>query len=297
MEPLIIEAAVNGAATKRRNPNVPLSAEEIAADALACLEAGAAIVHNHTDDVVLGGDGRHSAAKYLDAWGPVLAARPDAILYPTMSGGAAGRIKIQDRYQHFADLYEAGVLGMGVADPGSVNLAGVKADGSISPTPWCYENTPVDIAWMFAWNAERGLPVHVSIFEPGCLRMALAHHARGSLPKAAKLQFYLMGATTLTGLPAEEWSLEVYLKLLGDAAITWMVSAVGGDTVGSGLAKAAIERGGHVRVGLEDYLDPSGARRTPTNAELVAEVVELAKACGRPVATSAEATRILHHQP
>ena len=35
-QPAIIEAAINGATTKDRNPNVPRSAEEIAADALAC---------------------------------------------------------------------------------------------------------------------------------------------------------------------------------------------------------------------------------------------------------------------
>ncbi len=296
MQPLIIEAAINGASTKRRNPNVPMSAEEIAADAIACLDAGAAIVHNHTDDEVLGGDVRHSSAKYLDAWAPVHARHPEAILYPTMAGGAAGQVTIQDRYRHFDELHQAGVLGMGVADAGSVNLAGIKADGSISSPSWCYENTPADVAWMFAWNAERDLPTMVSIFEPGFLRLALAHHERGTLPTATKLQLYLTGPKTLTGLPAEPWALEVYLKMLHGMDLTWMVSAIGGDTVGSGLAREAIERGGHVRVGLEDYIDTSGHRRKPTNAELVAEVVTLAESCGRPVATPTQAKAILHHR-
>ena len=295
MEPLIIEAALNGASTKRRNPNVPISAEEIAAEAIACLDAGAAIIHNHTDDEVLGGDVRHSSAKYLDAWAPVHARYPEAILYPTMAGGAATTVRIEDRYQHLVELHEAGVLGMGVADAGSVNLAGIKADGSISSPAWCYENTPADIAWMFAWNAERDLPTMVSIFEPGFLRMALAHHERGTLPAATKIQLYLTGPKTLAGLPAEPWALDVYLRLLEGSELTWMVSAIGGDTVGSGLARAAIERGGHVRVGLEDYTDTTSARRKPTNAELVAEVVALAAQCGRPVASPAEAKQILHH--
>ena len=45
--PVIIEVAINGATTKDQNPHVPLTEDEIVADALACFEAGAAIVHHH----------------------------------------------------------------------------------------------------------------------------------------------------------------------------------------------------------------------------------------------------------
>ena len=48
--PVIIEAAINGGSTKRRNPNVPREPEEIIADAYACLDAGAAIIHVHVRD-------------------------------------------------------------------------------------------------------------------------------------------------------------------------------------------------------------------------------------------------------
>jgi uncharacterized protein (DUF849 family) len=62
-----------------------------------------------------------------------------------------------------------------------------------------------------------------------------------------------------------------------------------GDVIGSGLAHAALERGGHVRVGLEDYL----ASRTPTNAELMDEVTRVIEASGRTVATPHETRDIL----
>ena len=52
----------------------------------------------------------------------------------------------------------------------------------------------------------------------------------------------------------------------------------GGD-VTEGLAQLVVERGGHVRVGLEDYDGP----RQPRNEDLVREVVALAEAAGRPV--------------
>ena len=45
--PVIIEAAINGNGTKKRNPNIPKEPEEIIEDAFACLDAGAAIIHAH----------------------------------------------------------------------------------------------------------------------------------------------------------------------------------------------------------------------------------------------------------
>src|SRR6476646_7243989 len=84
-EPVIIEAAINGATPKERNPNTPRLPDEIAADALACLEAGAAIVHNHVD--VVGVPGDEAAERYLEGWRAVFEQRPDALLYPTTNFG------------------------------------------------------------------------------------------------------------------------------------------------------------------------------------------------------------------
>lgn len=286
MEALVIEAAINGVTPKRRNPHVPRTVEEVAADALACFDAGAAIVHNHTDDGVLDTSSvRHRAEPYLEAWAIVAASRPDAVLYPTMAGAIAGQ-PITERYAHIMELHAAGVLSMAICDPGSVNLAGRRRDGAIVATPHMYLNPPSDIEWMFAWCREADVPVHVSIFEPGFLRMALAHLEAGTLPAKVKLQFYFSGPDFLFGLPASEASLDCYLAMLGDAPLPWMVGVQGGDVTASGLAAAAIARGGHVRVGLEDHR--SGDGRAPTNVELVNEVVDLARAAGRPVATCAQ---------
>src|SRR5437667_10639886 len=85
--PVIIEAAINGVTTPERNPSVPRSPAEIAADAVRCLAAGAAIVHSHNADFAP--DGARAAELYLEAWRPVLPERPDAILDPTARAGTA----------------------------------------------------------------------------------------------------------------------------------------------------------------------------------------------------------------
>jgi uncharacterized protein (DUF849 family) len=42
-----LEVAVNGPWSHRLRPNIPVSADETVSDAVACAEAGAAIVHLH----------------------------------------------------------------------------------------------------------------------------------------------------------------------------------------------------------------------------------------------------------
>ena len=68
-----------------------------------------------------------------------------------------------------------------------------------------------------------------------------------------------------------------------------MVAVPGGDVFASVMAKWAIERGGHVRVGLEDH----AADRKPTNLELVEQAVALCEKVGRPVASCDEAARVM----
>ena len=75
-DPVLIEAVVNGVASKASNPNVPRSHEEIRRDILGCCEAGASIVHSHDAD---GSSGPGDAESYATTWGPVLEKLPGAI--------------------------------------------------------------------------------------------------------------------------------------------------------------------------------------------------------------------------
>ena len=130
--PVIIEAAINGVTTKERNPNVPRTPEEVSADALACLEAGAAIIHNHID--LFGVSEEEAAERYLEGWRAVLVARPDALLYPTIHFGSSMN------YEHLIPLAASGVLRIGLTDPGSVNLGGV-GDDDVPRGPFVYANS------------------------------------------------------------------------------------------------------------------------------------------------------------
>lgn len=288
MEPLIIEAAINGSTAKQRNPSVPRTPAEIAATALACFEAGAAIVHNHNDDGLL--EGRHASAPYREAWTEIYRRRPDAVLYPTMGGGGS-HTTIRERYRHVEELDDAGLLRLSLIDPGSVSLGPVDDRGVPRPVELVYQNTFADVRHMVDVCRARRLAAHVSIFEPGFLRVALAYRKAGELPPV-KIQLYFGGDELPFGLPANETGLRAYLSMLEGSGLPWMVGVIGGD-VRASLADLAIRLGGHVRVGLEDY----GGDGMPSNEALVRDVVVMAKRAGRPLATPADAARIIGLRP
>jgi uncharacterized protein (DUF849 family) len=288
VQPVIIEAAINGATKKDRNPNVPISPEEIAADALACLEAGAAIVHAHCDPVA--GPDDEVAERYLAGFRPVWESRPDALLYPTVNFASGGL-----SFGHLVIMRESG-LRVGILDPGSVNLGGLGPDG-LPAGAFVYANSFDRIAEVFALHESHGLGPSLAIYEPGFLRATIAYWRAGRLPAGTMIKLYLaedrgyMGAPF--GLPVTLLGLEAYLEILGDCPVPWAVSAVGGDLGRSAVASLALERGGHLHLGLEFY----GGDRVPTNVELVREAVELCEKAGRPVATCAEAAEILSLPP
>src|SRR5579871_3282570 len=282
--PVIIEAAINGATTKERNPNVPVTPEEIAADALACFEAGASVIHNHIDlrDIGIA----EAASRYLEAWRVVLAERPDALWYPTVHFGPPMS------YEHLVPLAQSGLLRVGLMDPGSVNLGRAGRDG-VPVGGIVYANSYETIARAFEICRSQRLGPSLAIYEPGFLRTALAYWRAGRLPQGAMVKFYFSTEHGLTGapfgLPPTEKALDAYLELLEGTDLPWAVSVVGGDVVASDIAPVALERGGHLHLGLEFY----GGDRTPTNVELVTEAVRLCDKAGRAVATPAEAAAIL----
>jgi uncharacterized protein (DUF849 family) len=283
---VIIEAALNGGTPKSRNPRVPRTVEEIVEDALACIEAGAAIVHNHNDEPVIG-QPVHSAEPYLDAYARIRASVPEAILYPTMGGGAPG-VTMAERYAHVEALTRAGHLRMGLVDPGSVNLGGLDGDRRPAMSGAVYLNTYADTRYMIEWCGAHSLGPSLSIFEPGFLRLALAYHAAGALPRGALVKLYFGGGSPGFGLPPTRPGLDAYLAMLEDSGLPWSVAVLGGDVLGT-IAEEAVRRGGHLRVGLEDYAGPD----TPSNVALVRAAVALIERLGCRPAGIQEAAGIL----
>ena len=120
------------------------------------------------------------------------------------------------------------------------------------------------------------------------------------MPRGALIRLYLGGASSyrgdgpvdlLFGLPPIPASVDTYVDMMEAEGVDlpWSVAVVSGSTVDGEVAHRALERGGHLRVGLEDY---AGAQRR-SNLELVREAVAVCEEVGRPVARPDEMAKLL----
>ncbi len=272
--PVIIEAAINGLTSKRDNPHVPRTADEITADILACHDAGASIVHNHIDTVMV--DGSIAAACYLESWEPVWNRFPGALLYPTVNAGP-----VEMSYSHLPYLAAAGCR-IGIIDAGSVNLG-----------DFVYANSRSDIDHQVTVCAQNGLAPSMAIFEPGFLRKALQLHREDRLPSGTMIKLYFAEESGylggVFGLPPTEPALEAYLSMMEGCPLPWSVAVMGGDVLESPVGRMAVERGGHLHVGLEDWAGNGDS----TNVDVVDRAVALCNGLGRSVANQSETVDLL----
>jgi uncharacterized protein (DUF849 family) len=288
VQPVVIEAALNGVTSKARNPVVPVAPEEHARDGIACIDAGATVVHTHTRD--MGAPPEEATESYAQAYAAILDARPDAILYPTTGIGPT----IDVRYRHVELLAARGLIRASFVDTGSVNLGGTGRDGLPPASDYVYTNTFADIGYKMAACERLGLGPSIAIFEPGFVRVVVAYARAGRLPRGTLVKFYfsaggyLGNGEPLWGAPPIVEALDLYVAMLDGTDVPWAVAVLGGSVLDTPVARLALERGGHLRVGLEDF--DTG----PANVEQVEAAAQLCADVGRPVATLADTERLLN---
>jgi uncharacterized protein (DUF849 family) len=289
-QPVIIECAINGVTSPEKNPNVPRKPTEIVDDTFRALDAGASLIHAHNTDIQVGGEA--AARDYVAAWAPILSRRPDTLWYPTLCWGKGAA----EMLSHIEPILREVPLRFSVIDPGSTNLGGPDAEGL--PQGVVYANSYADIRYGFALCDRLRLGPSLAIYEPGFLQTVLAYHRVGRLPRGAMVKLYFGGPYGLFatepgctfGLPPTRHALLAYLDMLEGTGLPWSVSVWGGDLMQTPIAQLAVELGGHLHVGIEEFYSPE---RTPSNEELVREAAQLVARVGRPLADSAAAARIL----
>ena len=279
-----IEAALNGAWTRDRQPTIPISVEKIVADGIAAAKAGAAIIHLHAYDVATG-----RQRDDYDIYSPIIEgirAKVDAIVYPTLpitGSGYAGELRsAQERYAHLERLAQNGLVEWGVIDPGSAVFTRFD-EITRGEAGYTYFNPDDHFREGMRIAAAYGVRPSYAIYEAGCTRLGAATAA--AMPKVPSPVYRFMFAQEFCfGFPPKPLYLDTHLALLAEVAAgaPWMVAGLGVDI--RPLIPIAVERGGHIRVGLEDR--PWGVRET--NKGLVEEAVRLVRAAGGEPASAAE---------
>lgn len=270
--PLVICVAPNGARrTQRDHAELPIAPYELAREAVACVRAGASVMHLHVRDE----RGEHSldTARYRDA----LAAINDAVgdrLLVQVTTEAVGRYNVEEQLALLEQLRPALAsfalreLSPSVEDESAVagHLARVRSAGVVLQY---ILYTPEEARRLAAW-VERGW---IAEPDPNVL-FVLGRYTAGQRSSPADLLPFLEG-----------WPL----------SWPWSVCAFGA-TEAQCMA-VATGLGGHVRVGFENNLWRGDGRLAANNAELVANVASLALAAGRPLAEVGYARQVFGLSP
>jgi uncharacterized protein (DUF849 family) len=293
-KPVILECAVNGSVTKTKNKNAPGTLAEHTAEILRCLDAGASIVHVHSNQP--NEDVKLAAQPYLEIFKPVWKKYPHAILYPTANFDP----KVYNRTRrpwpgevqcgHQRILAEAGVINMALFDTGVVPLGVYDRQGVPGPDSafFWYGFWPDDVRYVQKLCKDLGTGASISVFEPGWMKNVVAMARAGTLPRGSKLNIYFASEEYAGMAPAIPEALDMYLKMMDGFDLDWAVGYIGDRSVmDTPLARLALQRGGSFRVGLEDW--GSGT----SNVEQLKRAKEIIANVGRPIVTGAEAIKHL----
>ena len=290
MRKLIIEARVNEYMMREEGaPHVPYSPQEIAADASACREAGASILHFHARKP--DGSPEHAPEAYAETVERVRASS-DILIHPTL-GYISNVERDEDRLAHVVSM---------AADPkrkphfapmdmGSLNVDRYNAQARrFETTDLVYRNSTRTLTHFAQTLRAAKLKPYLVSWNIGFTRYVSAFLDMGLLDEPAFLCFCLTDNTFLGGHPGTMRGLQAHLDFLpADREVEWTVVNFGGNLLS--LAGAVIAQGGHLSIGLGDYA--YGEFGQPTNAEIVRRVAALARDLGREIATPAEAAAML----
>jgi len=294
----IVSCAVTGAIhTPTMSPHLPITVEEIAAEAIAAAEAGASIVHVHVRDEETG-----EPITDLDLFREVaetIADGCDAVVQPTTGG--APTMAPEERIRVVPELEpEMASCNMGSINFGLYQLVEKydefqydwEADYLDGTRDLIFQNTFEDLETILPVFDDHGTKPELEVYDVGHLYNAKHLLDRGLLRTPLHIQF-VMGIHGGIGASAKNLThlVDVADDLFGDE---FTFSVIGAGRNEFPLGTQAVSMGGHARVGLEDNLYLERGRLAESNAELVEKMVRLTReVAGREIATPSETREIL----
>ncbi|GAA1225871.1 3-keto-5-aminohexanoate cleavage protein [Prauserella halophila] len=281
---IIVTAALTGAGdTVGKSEHVPVSPEQIAADAVAAADAGAAVVHIHVRDIETG-QGSRDVPLYREAVRRIRESGVDVVVNLTAGMGGdlfldeedplkpvdgTDLVNATDRLPHVEEL----LPDICTQDCGSLNFG----EGS-----QLYVSTPDMLRTGLKRIQELGVKPELEIFDTGQLWLATTLIEEGLIDAPPLFQL-CMGIPY--GAPANPELLQTMVNMLPEGS-QWASFAIGRNQL-PWVAQSAL-LGGHVRVGLEDNLYLSKGVKA-TNARLVERAVNIVESLGGTTATPDEA--------
>jgi uncharacterized protein (DUF849 family) len=268
--PCIISVAITGSVPRKKdNPALPVTVSEQIESTHAAFEAGAALVHVHARNA----DETSSSdpEKFAAFQQGIRRYCPD-IIVQFSTGGRGRALEQRGSMLHLR--------------PDMASLA----TGSVNFPTIVYENPPDFVRSLAATMRDLGIKPEIEVFDLAMLYNTADLVAEGLILPPPHVQF-VFGVKH--ALPARRDILEFEVTKLRELLpnATWTAAGIGRHQFE--VARWALELGGHCRTGLEDNIRLNRDTLAPSNAALVGHVARMAEEAGRPVATAAQARKLL----
>ncbi|MDN6331082.1 MAG: 3-keto-5-aminohexanoate cleavage protein [Micrococcaceae bacterium] len=285
---VIVTCALTGAGdTTSKSEFVPVTPDEIAADAIAAARAGASVVHIHVRDPETK-QGSRDTELYREVVRQIKESDVDPVI--NLTAGMGGDLVVDpseptaqlpgtdlvsglERLTHVEELRPE----ICTIDCGSLNFG----EGSN-----LYVSTPDMLRAGAARIKELGVKPEMEIFDTGNLWFANVMVEEGLI---APPPLYQLCMGIPYGAPVDPALLQAMVNMLPEGA-QWTSFAIGRNQL-PWVAQSVL-LGGHVRVGLEDNLYLSKGVKA-TNAQLTERAIGIVTGMGSSVATPDEAREIL----
>ena len=294
---VIITCAVTGAIhTPSMSPYLPVTPDEIASEAIAAAEAGAAILHLHARDPETGKPDQtpEAFARFL----PRIKQATDAVINLTTGGSPfmtpAERVKPAAQFKPEVASLNMGSMNFGLF-PMLERYKEFRYDWERAhlenSRDLVFRNSFKDIEYILSTCAENGTRFEFECYDIGHL-YNLKHFLDRGLVKPPLFVQSVFGILGGIGTHPEDVA---HMKRTADRLFgenyRWSVLGAGASQMRIAAQSAAM--GGNVRVGLEDSLWAGPKRLAASNAEQVKIVRGIVEGLGLSIASPAEARKIL----
>ena len=295
--PVIITVACTGAIhTPSMSPYLPITPDQITADAVGAAEAGAAIIHLHARDPVSGKPDQTPEAfrQFL----PRIRQQTDAVI--NITSGGSPFMSVVDRARPAAELRpEVASLNMGSMNFALFHLLDrykeFKHDWerpALEATrDLVFRNSFADIEYILTTCAGNGTRFEFECYDTSHL-YNLKHFLDRGLVKPPLFIQTVFGILGGIGTHPEDVAhmRRTADRLFGDQ---YQWSGLGAGSAQLRVAAMAASMGGHVRVGLEDSLWAGPGQLATSSAVQVRLVRQIIEGLGMTIATPAEARAML----
>jgi uncharacterized protein (DUF849 family) len=280
----ILTAAVTGAhTTRKQNPNLPVTPEEIANSALECATAGAAIVHLHARDPNSGVPSMQFE-HYQEIVERIRDKNTDLLINLTTGPGDTGPIEAVhtgsncfktalERVEHVLKL--------------KPDICSLDFNTMNFGTNMLTVNSISTVREMAKLIRDAGVRPECEIFDSGDMIIMKSLINDGLIVGAPMVQ---IATGVKWGWPSEPETIG-WAKSIMPADSIWTAFGVG--LLQMPFAALSSIHGGHVRVGLEDNVFISRRVLAKSNAQLVLKARRIIEDIGNTLATPSEARAIL----